>query len=71
MLNDVNRRWVVVRSVRSSPSVRNGRMSGVWMAWACRLLARATNCKLSILFMISPSTMFVLWVIPVSCVAYQ
>lgn len=71
MLDDASRRWVAVRSVGSSPSVRNGRMSGVRMAWACRLLARATNCKLSILFMISPSTTFVLWVGSVSCVAYQ
>ena len=71
MLDDASRRWVVVRLVGSSLSVRNGRMSGVWMAWACRLLACATNCEPSILFMISPSTIVVLRVRPISCVAYR
>lgn len=54
MLNCASYCWVVVRLAGSLSSVRNRRVSGVWMAWDCRLLALASNCNCSILFIVLP-----------------
>ena len=43
-------RWAAVRRAVLLPSERNGRVSGVWMAWVGRLRARASNCRRPIRF---------------------
>ena len=58
-------RWVVLL-----PSERNGRVSGVWVAWVGRLRARASNCRRPILFIVPQRAVTALRVHSVSCVAY-
>lgn len=48
------RRGVAVRLAGSPPSVRNGRVSGDWMAWVGRLRARASNCRRPLRFSLFP-----------------
>ena len=45
MLSGSSNRWVVVRLVGSSSSVRNSRVSGGWMAWVCKLLAQRNELQ--------------------------
>lgn len=63
-------RWAVVRLAWLLPSERNGRVSGVLMAWVGRLRARASNCRLPIVLSLSPGATIALRVVLVSCVAY-
>jgi hypothetical protein len=61
---------VVVRWAVLLPCERNGRVSGVWMAWVGRLRARASNCWHPILFIVPGCAVTALRVRLVSCVAY-
>lgn len=70
------RRWSssfegAVRPVATSQIERNRRVSGVRMAWVCRLLARARNCIPSTHSIISASTTFALLARTMSCAVYQ
>jgi hypothetical protein len=40
------------------------------MAWVGRLRARASNCRLPIVFSVSPGVIIASWVVSISCVAY-
>ena len=72
MPNDVSQLLAcIARSIRLLLSVRNGRMSGIRMAWACRLLARATNCMPAVLFISPQARLRLVGDVAVSCVAFH
>ncbi len=59
MLDGYCRRGVV-RLAWLLPSERNGRVSGVLMAWVGRLRARASNCRLPIVLSLFPECSYCL-----------